>query len=146
MSESAIKNGALAAALKETLRRTGPLDGVPSQLHSTILQCADESLPAASSSSEPGPAETPPTENAPIDEPIADYLPFNGYDRALSVFSVETKGSGFRERSCERPSRRPTKPRRRRGRPGRSLHASQIGLERRIVIGHAVRNHRGGER
>ena len=76
----------LVTAIKETLERTGTLDNVRAQLRATILKCMDNSLTNSDSCK-----SAPPIENLLINELIAEYLSFNGYEHTLSVFNIESR-------------------------------------------------------
>lgn len=92
MNDSNVMNEQqLGAAIKETLERSGTLDNVRAQLRATLLKCMDEPLTTSCKSA-------PPIENVLINELIAEYLSFNGYEHTLSVFSMESRrNSGMGE-------------------------------------------------
>ena len=83
-------NETLTAALKTTLERRGALENIRAQVRSTVFECINESsMPGQESLPEP------PIENVLINELIAEYLEFNGYNNSLSVFTAESHtGSG----------------------------------------------------
>ena len=97
-------------ALKETLQRTGTLDTIRAQLRADVFQCITECLPSLSASKSAPSTQSslpaPPIENILINEIIAEYLAFNGYQHTLSVFASETgnpslqSNSGYGSRSC----------------------------------------------
>ena len=74
-------------ALKETLQRTGTLDNVRGILRADIYHCLNDSMEGGESESKLRPA--PPQENVLINEIIANYLAFNGYENTLSVLAAE---------------------------------------------------------
>jgi len=85
---------AIRDALLETLQRTGTLDSIRSQLRADVYQALDESLAVSPVSSS---TEQPPLENILINELLADYLAFNGYNNTLSVFATETGTPSLQE-------------------------------------------------
>lgn len=92
-------------ALKETLRRTGTIDNVRTQLRTEIYHCLSESLSSIPELSDQKAPQTkipnsPPIENILINEIIADYLTSNCYHSTLSVFSNETGMASLSPCSC----------------------------------------------
>ena len=84
-------NETLTSALKSTLERSGALENIRAQVRSTVFECISESKSMSGQESLP----EPPIENVLINELIAEYLEFNGYNNSLSVFTAESHtGSG----------------------------------------------------
>lgn len=101
---------AVTAALKETLERTGDLDAVRARLRAAVLRSMDDARQEAAIA--PNRTE-PPLENVIINELIADYLSFNGFDQTLSVFAAESQATDAN-----------------RGRLGEMFIRSELGLSR----------------